>query len=232
MILGAYSTRAGGGARPLPRIVQLSIRPLSARRFRVGIHEEGSGYSFTQDVAMAAAVEVRLLALVADLHSWSLGQRLTKRAALAAATELGRTLDRVFLGRNGGAVLAGLEPKVLLVDVDETMLGLPWELLQSARRDWSNDIRFGRIVATSVPPRRHRDPRTDDPVVKILVVANPTDDLAATSAELAVISGLAGQRANCTVEVQVLEGKQATRAGLAAAVKDADHDIVHFAGHA
>ena len=50
VILGAYSRRAGGGGRPLPRIVQVSIAPIDAHRFRVGIHEEGTGLSFRQDV--------------------------------------------------------------------------------------------------------------------------------------------------------------------------------------
>ena len=50
MILGAYSTRDGGGGRPLARIVQVSIAPLDTHRFRVGIHEEGTGLTFRQEI--------------------------------------------------------------------------------------------------------------------------------------------------------------------------------------
>lgn len=232
MILGKYSARSGGGGAPLPRIVQISIASTGTRSFAVTIHEEGSGLTFRQMVEIERATETRLLTLVVELHRWSVSLGLTAATARRAVDELGRTLHRVFLGRRGGQLLDSLEPTAVMLDVDESVLGLPWELLRSVRGRWVMEVPFGRIVTTTTIPVTRRDPVADDPVVKILAVVNPTDDLAATDAELAVLRGLAGGAAGVPVELDVLEGKDASRRGLAAAVRGRDHDIIHFAGHA
>lgn len=232
MILGAYSTRDGGGGRPLARIVQVSIAPLDTHRFRVGIHEEGTGLTFRQDLDVPPTTEAQLLTLVADLHRWSTGLGLTQAQARAAMDRLGRALHRTFLGRKGGVLLASLQPTAVLLDVDESVLGLPWEAMRSGTGELALDVPFGRLVTTTTTPTARRDPTTDDPTVKILAVVNPTDDLAATAAELDVLRQLADGRAGVPVELDVLEGRSATRKGVAAAVRGRDHDVVHFAGHA
>ncbi len=234
MILGAYSDRAGGGGRFLPHNIQIAIAPTGARAFVVTIHEEGTGLSFRQEVKLTANTESRLLALVADLHRWSVGLGLTEASARRALEQLGRVLHQSFLGRRGGAVLEALRPTAVLLDVDESILGLPWEAMRSAQRELAVDCPFGRVVTTTTTPVTRRDPVTDDPVVKILAVVNPTDDLAATEAELAVLRTLAAgePQPGVTVKLDVLEAGDATRRGLARAVDGGDHDIVHFAGHA
>jgi hypothetical protein len=232
VILGAYSRQAGGGRRPLPRVAQVSIAPLDDRRFAVTIHEEGTGLTFRHEVDVPPSTEARILALVADLHGWSTGLGLTEANARRSIEQLGRTLHRTFLGRRGGAVLASLHPTAVLLDVDESVLGLPWEAMRSAAGELALDVPFGRIVTTTTIPVARRDPTADDPTVKILAVVNPTDDLAATAAELDVLRQLAGGRAGVPVTLDVLEGAAATRRGVAAAVQGRDHDIVHFAGHA
>jgi hypothetical protein len=232
MILGVYSRQDGGGARPVPRIVQVSIAPLDTHRFRVVIHEEGAGLAYHQDVDVPPATEAQVLALVADLHRWSTGLGLTEAGARSTTERLGRTLYRTFLGRRGGELLASLRPTALLLDVDESVLGLPWEAMRSATGELALDVPFGRIVTTGARPLPRRDPTTDDPTVKILAIVNPTDDLAATTAELAVLRDLAGGRAGVPVKLDVLEGAAASRRGLAGALRGRDHDIVHFAGHA
>ena len=95
------------------------------------------------------------------------------------------------------------------------------------------DVPFGRIVTTTTTPAARRDPTTDDPTVKILAVVNPTDDLAATAAELAVLRDLAGRAGRRPGRARRPRGRggDAARA-CAAAVRGRDHDIVHFAGHA
>ena len=232
MIRGRYSTRPGGGGEPLPRVVQIGIFATGARDFAVTIHEEGTGLTFRQATTISADAEAALLQLVADLHLWSVGLHLTPRRARAASERLGRMLHRTFLGRRGSAVLASLQPTAVLLEVDESMLGLPWESMRTASSELALDVPFGRVVATTTSPAARRDPVTDDPVVKILAVVNPTDDLAATEAELAVLRELTEGRAGVEVKLDVLEGAAATRRGLAAAVAGQDHDVIHFAGHA
>ena len=239
MILGGYSTRPGGGGLFLPRIVQVGVSPTGVDRpvatapleFTVTIHEEGTALTYRQSVGLDRGVEVRLLRLVADLHQWSLGHGATPAAARKATSELGRTLFRTFLGRRGGAVLAGLHPTAVLLDVDETVLGLPWETLRSPASELALDVPFGRIVTTGVVPAARRDPTDEDPVVRILAVVNPTDDLSATEAELAVLAALEDDGLGATVALDVLQGASATRAGLRRALKGSAYDIVHFTGH-
>jgi hypothetical protein len=234
MILGAYSQRAGGGGRFLPHNVEVGIAPTGARTFDVTIHEEGTGLTFRQEVTVTASTETRLLRLVAELHSWSVGLGLTATSARRALEQLGRALHQTFLGRRGGAVLEALRPTAVLLDVDESILGLPWEAMRTAQRELAVDCPFGRIVTTATTPVARRDPVDDDPVVKILAVVNPTDDLAATEAELTVLHALAAAppQSGVTVKLDVIEAGEATRRGLTRAVDGADHDIVHFAGHA
>ena len=232
MILGAYSERPGGGGEFLPHVVHIGISPMGTRAFAVTIHEEGTGLSYRQEVTLSGTSEARLLELVADLHRWSVGLGLTAASARRALEQLGRALHRTFLGRRGGAVLEALRPTAVLLDVDESILGLPWEAMRSPDAELALEVPFGRIVTTTTTPVSRRDPVTDDPVVKILAVVNPTDDLAATTAELGVLTGLAHGGAGVTVKLDVLEGPAASRRGLADAVAGRDHDIVHFAGHA
>ena len=232
MILGTYSTQPGGGGRFLPHIVQVTIAVRDRREFAVTIHEEGTGLAFSQTVSIDADTEAELLALVGDLHRWSIGLGLTAAKARSATERLGRTLHRTFLGRRGAAVLASRRPTAILLAVDESMLGLPWESMRAGSAELALDVPFGRIVSTTVVPTAQRDPVTDDPLVKILAVVNPTDDLAATEAELGVLRALAGGAAPVEVRLDVLEGAAATRRGLADAVAGRDHDVIHFAGHA
>ena len=74
-----------------------AIAPTGARAFDVTIHEEGTGLTYRQEVTLTASTETRLLALVADLHRWSVGLGLTEAvgaaktyvtAALAAANRI------------------------------------------------------------------------------------------------------------------------------------------------
>ena len=182
---------------------------------------------------MPPSTEARLLGLVADLHALVVGLGLTEAAA-RRAVERARPHAAPHVPRPAGrALLASLQPTAVLLDVDESVLGLPWELMRSAAR------RAG--PRRPVRAGRHDDDRaarpgatrsTDDPTVKILAVVNPTDDLAATEAELAVLRDLAGGGAGVPVELDVLEGAAATRRGSPPPCAGRDHDIVHFAGHA
>jgi CHAT domain-containing protein len=91
---------------------------------------------------------------------------------------------------------------------------------------------FGRVVTTGQVPRGARDPVTEDARLRILAVANPTQDLAASEAEIDALTALAGPVGGVTVEVTVLEREAATVAAFRAAVEGQDYELLHFAGHA
>ena len=153
------------------------------------------------------------------------------KQAQRLATRLGQTLYRSFVGRPGTEVLRRVEPTAVMLQVDETMLSLPWELMPGPEGSWRDDVPLGRIVATGIVPARGRDPKDEDPLVRLLVIANPTGDLDAAEVESDAIVGLAGTHGDVKVEVTRLSAAQATPSGLRAAVKGQDFDVIHVAGH-
>jgi CHAT domain-containing protein len=147
------------------------------------------------------------------------------------AERLGRRLRELVLGGDALAYVKGLHPTAILLGVDETVLDLPWELF-FATDAFGPELPMGRIVATQSRPAPRRDPLREDRDVVLLVVANPTSDLGAITLELEALRSLAGRIGPANVVVEVLAGREATRARLAAALRDGRVDILHFAGHA
>jgi len=239
-VFADYSKEAGGGGRVLPHVVMVTIDPVlrvaahHGAQFEamVTIHEEGTPLTWRRWASVSLASQAELLQQTADLHLWSSAMGLTRERAGRTATDLGRDLCATFLGEEGGEMLRALAPTAVLLQVDETLTNLPWELMQTADSALALDTPFGRVVTTGAVPRARRDPVAEDPVLRILVIANPTDDLAATVAECAAITALEGTQAGVSIEVRVLEGAKATTKSLARAVKGQDYDILHFAGHA
>src|SRR3954447_333827 len=234
MLLGGYSNRPGGGGKAVPHVVVLSINRAvaSGREFVVSIHEEGTALDWCRRVDLRPDTEAFLIGAVRDLHEWSLRRSgLTVKQAQRLASRLGETLYRTFVGRPGDAVLRLVEPTAVMLLVDETLLSLPWELMPGPERSWRDVVPFGRIVATGIVPVQGRDPKDEDPLVRLLVVANPTGDLNAAETESDAIEGLAGTHGDVKVEVTRLPTARATPSGFRAAVKGQDFDVIHVAGH-
>jgi CHAT domain-containing protein len=234
MLIGAYSRQPHGGDRPLPHVVMVSItRAGAGNDLLVSIHEEGTALSWSQVVGFDRDTEASVITSVAALHEWSLGKSaLTQKRARALAERLGRTLYRTFIGRRGTDVLRRVEPTALMLAVDEALLSLPWELMPGPDGAWLFDVPIGRIVTTGIVPTPGRDPKVEDPLVKILAVANPTGDLPATEAELDAITALQGAHGDVTVDVTVIPAAEATCAAFRNAVAGTDFDVIHVAGHA
>lgn len=236
MMFGSY----GAGKEEMPRVMHISIaryrrdlpQPGEALEFLVAIHEEGTGITWQQNVVVDPVVEARLLETTHNLHLWSLNLAHTPKKALEFVHQLGVELYKTFIGPEGEEILQAITPTAFLFDVDETILNLPWELIAAAGNALSQQTPFGRLVATRQRLRRGRDPLQEDDVVRILAVANPTQDLAVAEAGLAALAELQGQRAGFSVEVDVLARQEATRANFLDKVATSDYDILHFAGHA
>ena len=125
-----------------------------------------------------------------------------------------------------------MQPSAVLVDVDETILNLPWELMHGTNGPMTTDVPVGRVVATRTVPHPERDPMKQDREVRILAVADPTADLALARAEVAALRTLEGGAGGYTIHVDVLEGPKATIKRFRDRISKTDHDILHFAGHA
>ncbi|MFX1411945.1 MAG: CHAT domain-containing protein, partial [Promethearchaeota archaeon] len=124
-----------------------------------------------------------------------------------------------------------ITPTAILLDVDETILNLPWELITAPPGSLPLVTPFGRLVTTRMILRQGRDPLQEDRVVRILAVANPTSDLAASEAEMTALQELQGPHGPFRVEVDVLARDQATRDRFAQRLAAGDYDMLHFGGH-
>lgn len=236
MMFGKY----GKGGQSLPRVLHISIaryradlpRPGEPLDFLVSIHEEGTGLTWQQNVTLDPASERFLLDTTQALYGWSLTRGAPPEQPRAQIAALGAQLYDVFITPEGGRVLASINPTAVLLDVDETILNLPWELLAGARGPIAQEVPFGRLVTSRVIPRPGRDPVQEDATVRILVVANPTGDLPAAELEAGAIGGIAGDHAGFRIDVDDLIGRKATRAAFRDRLLQGDYDILHFAGHA
>lgn len=222
-----------------PHVVQVQIsryvralpKAKEALEFLVAVHVEGTPTTWQRNAVLPRDTEDGLLTQIDGLRRWSAGLGMTRRTALAAVHDIGRTLRDVFLGRQGRDVLFAAEPSAILLLVDETVIHLPWEMMLDGLDAPMILTPFGRVITTRVAPPRRRDLGTEDPTVRILAIENPTEDLAATERVLEVIEGLRDQSAGVTVEVTTLQRRQATRRKVIEAMTAHDIDIVHFAGH-
>jgi hypothetical protein len=235
MIGGGYRS----GKEKLPRVLHISIaryrsdlpetgEPLP---FLVSIHEEGTGVTWQQNVTIDPETERFFLDSTHDLYLWSLNAALTPKIAGERIRQLGKRLYESFIGRQGEEILATIPPTAVLFNVDETILNLPWELISPAGNTIAQEFPFGRLITTRTVPRPCRDPESEDNIVRILAVANPTLDLVAAEEEIAGIRQLEGGHGEFTIEVKVIAREKATKKAFIEALATDSYDVIHFAGH-
>ncbi len=229
----------GEGGEFLPRVIHISIaryhrhlpKDGEALEFLVSINEEGAGITWQQNVHVAPETEQVLLQAVHNLHLWSLNLAHTPDIAREIASTLGNDLYAIFIGHEGDALLRTLSPTAVLLDVDETILNLPWELIRWPHGPIVLSTPFGRLVTTRLRLTPGRDPLEEDRIVRILAIANPTGDLGVTTAVTEMLTELEGSHGSFLVSVSVLAETDATLANFRERLSGNDFDILHFAGH-
>ena len=235
MIFASYSK----GQEEFPRVIHISVaryrrelpQPGEALEFLVTVHEEGMGITWQQNVTVDPATETYLVEATNDLLLWNVNLALTTQKARLRAQELGQRLYRTFIGEEGEKILGAIPATSILLDIDETIMNLPWELISDAQGPLSLETPLGRLVTTRMILRQGRDPLHEDLVVRILAIANPTLDLATSEAEIAVLQQLKGKYASIPIQVDMLSRQQATRANFKEMLAGNDYDILHFGGH-
>lgn len=228
-----------GMKKSLPRVLHISIARYSrdlpkddeALQFLVSVHEEGTGVTWQQNITVEPEDERYLLDTTHELYLWSIKEDLSPKEAQERVRLLGKRLYDIFIGVQGTKVLANIEPTAILLNVDETILNLPWELLMVKDVPMAMVTPFGRLVTTRIFPEPGANPLNEDNVVKILAIGNPTLDLTAGEREIDALRKLEGPYDRFSVRVDVLIREQATLAAFSERLANEDYDIVHFSGH-
>jgi hypothetical protein len=231
MIESGYAS----GGQPLPRVVTLSVSAqaptASGRRFGVRWHEEATPVCWTRTVNVSDRKLAALDASLGELDAWSRtdqddpGQVGHVRRA---AERVGRWLHDTFVGEHGLAFLADHPPTALMLDADEYLLHLPWELMADSQGPLGQRYPFGRLVTTRTRPRPERDPTQEDDTIRVLAVVDPTRDFGDAKQELDAIRTLADVGA---LEVDILDGEDATHDALAEHLAAIRYDVLHVSCH-
>ncbi|MFH1888484.1 MAG: tetratricopeptide repeat protein [Candidatus Omnitrophota bacterium] len=116
--------------------------------------------------------------------------------------------------------------KELVLSIDEELINIPWELLYNGNEFMCLKFNLGRLVRTKeqVAPRQYRSLKA---TLKMLILANPNNDLRSAYLEGVYIKNQFDRRRNeigidfKSTHIDTLYVKKNLR----------DYDIVHFAGH-
>lgn len=163
-----------------------------------------------------------------DLATWT---RLRSRCSRMTDVALhGELLARLLPATIQQELPAHPEAQVSVV-LDETASGLPWEAIGRVDPAWTPAITvpLTRRIAMSdaeatVAPASRRGPK-----LRVLVVSDPTSNLAGAREEAAAIASLL--RARADVELVTLAGPDATVDAVRRALEGTSWDVFHFAGH-
>ncbi|MFL5313207.1 MAG: CHAT domain-containing protein, partial [Myxococcales bacterium] len=128
-------------------------------------------------------------------------------------------------------VLAAMKDRHVVVVHDAPAARIPWETLTIG--DWTPALSCGlsrRYLADQLPVAAWMEERRSEPVLQLLLVANPLEDLDGADEEAKRIMQLGGATAG--IEITPLMHKAATKVAILAALRTGKFDCMHYAGHA
>jgi CHAT domain-containing protein len=222
---------ARGSGVELPRVVTISVTRAAgpaAGRFVVRLHEEGTPIAWRRDIVLRDTTMATFAGDLVILDDFSERLIQTKSRAMKAAERLGRRLFTTFVGKSGAEYLRQHRPTAVMIDVDERVLNLPWELMWDDEGPLTYRFPFGRIVTTSTQPKPERDPVGEDTTIAVLAVVDPTSEFRHVDEELNSLRRIEDLGA---LKLDVLQGADASSVALAGAVAKTPYDVVHFSSH-
>jgi hypothetical protein len=214
--------RAMGAA--MPPSIYLTVRALRERanvRFESSLLTAGSKATVMSGEVVVAEAELRRHLELIESDGF----------AHASLPKFGADLAQLVLD---GAIVAGLEGCLgthLVVVHDAEASRIPWETLCVAGK--SPALLGGmsrRYIAANLSVAKWLEARREDEWLDILLVVDPTQDLAGAREEGERIYTVFGNRKG--VRVTRIKGHEATRARLRTEFSSGKYDILHYAGHA
>lgn len=159
------------------------------------------------------------------------GARLDGAKSIDA--ELGRGLAAIYVPEKTREIMRGqLEARPdqhVVVIHDQGSSGIPWEVLYFGEKCPAIGGGISRKYILPAQPaggRSNLPPRT---VLRMLVIADPTEDLLGAEEEGNMLVDLFGKQNG---EVTVVAKKEATRRRVLDLLQSTEFDILHYAGHA
>jgi CHAT domain-containing protein len=181
----------------------------------------------TRAVVPFDAARVRELSrqLIAVLARGNRARTLTA-PLLGDLRAAGEALYRVLVPDQVRLELAELPPGPLTLEIDESLVPVPWELLHDGREPLCRRFDVGRQVATQTSRRAPPARTPAEPASMWVLTSDPRGDLPEVRREgQAIVAQL-----DLHDGVHAHLGAQPTREQVLRGLKD--HDLVHFAGHA
>ena len=150
-------------------------------------------------------------------------------------TKNGKQLASLILNQQVLAVMPAFRKHPLVVVHDASTSRIPWETLAfgDGRNTWHPAAEAGmshRYAAENLSVAKWQEERVQDNVLSVLLVVNPTEDLAGAEAEGALVRELLAQASG--VRMKELRHGAATRQALLTEFGSGAYDIIHYAGHA
>jgi pimeloyl-ACP methyl ester carboxylesterase len=143
--------------------------------------------------------------------------------------KFGRELGRRLLPPPVLEGLADMRRRPLVVVHDRDASRVPWETLHVGESCPALDAGLSRrYTSESLTVARWREQRATGARLQILMVVDPTRDLPGAADEGAALARL---MRDSEADVEVLQGRSASRAAVLRAIGAGRFDVLHFAGH-
>jgi CHAT domain-containing protein len=225
-----YHAPERGADKKTPRVLHLEVNR-EGDVLRVSAHEGARGEAITirnyEDINISMdLVDGRCQELVDTLNKFNQRGRITRDAVLKLR-EIGQVLYDELFSLRIKEKLESTEAEFLCLNLDETLVHIPWELLNDGRNFLCRRFAMGRIVKTRQSLLGNRTRNLARPL-KMLVMADPTGDLKGAYTE--------GTQIRDFLDHHIDDFNVALRSGNiqtdSIREKMRNFDIVHFAGHA
>ena len=188
-------------------------------------------YDYSVLTADAGAAIQRFAHIVTQESGHEAGHRLA--VAKTIDSDLGQALAKYYVSEPVRDIIEthlAKQPDTHVVVIhDRGSSHIPWEVLHFGDHCPAIEAGMSRKFVTPANRAGGRSNLPSRSLIKMLVIANPTEDLPAAEQEGEMLRELFARNNG---DVKMLCRKDATEANVLAEIGSSEYDIVHFAGHA
>lgn len=139
---------------------------------------------------------------------------------------LGQTFYQQFFPLSIIEKLKNTTKRSIHFNIDPILALIPWELLHDGNSFLSDRFRIGKTIRGGL----HKSSEREEQKIKMLIIADPTEDLDHAQKEGEVLFSILSQKVpSHLLELEFIGGKQVTKLKLLSLIKD--KHIIHYSGH-